>query len=764
MSVKTRISRRLRADVDKEHLSENLLATLKSEGVIGSLLIAMAFFMIASTILAMRSNVIDYRPGQFVNHDIVARVPFNYPDKDQMVRARERASDAEPRVYRESRPLWEGIERDLLSLPERTKGKTLEDLKRGSGNLDLAAVLDKATLARLQEYAERNPRPEWDDAVRAFVGRLRQAQMVLLPDEDRRQEIGRNIRLNAGGPLMAGELTFSPTMESALRTRIEEAARDTLPTILADKVVKLTLLNVTFGPTHEFDEAATKTAQKVAADKVPDSAGCVQYGQNQQVVTAGPIREADWARLRYENDAYHASLGSFREYAGLVGAVAIITIALGAYVARYQPRIMKNNARGVALAVLLLATLLVAQLAGIGSGQLFFVGVVPTILVAMTLAIAYDQRFAMGMSSLHAALVTLALSQPVTFFLVLLAGSATCAMTTHNLRSRSQLINIGAMTGLAMMVSTLFAGLMHGDPVRFIITDALWAALSGLVVGFFVLGVMPFVEHVFRISTGMSLLELADLSHPLLRKLATEAPGTYQHSMQVSVLAEEAANMIGANALLTRVGAYYHDVGKINKAEYFIENQTAGMQNRHLQLNPNVSMLIIVGHVKDGIALAREYHLPTVLFPFIQSHHGTTLVEYFFHRAKKQHDAEHGPEDEAHEVDEHQFRYPGPKPRSKEVAILMMADAAESACRTIDEPSAARIETLVHDILIKRLLDGQFDECDITMKELELIERSMIRTLIGIYHARIAYPSNAKPEPAEEAEPEAGERRAASAG
>jgi hypothetical protein len=268
------------------------------------------------------------------------------------------------------------------------------------------------------------------------------------------------------------------------------------------------------------------------------------------------------------------------------------------------------------------------------------------------------------------------------------------------------------------------------------VRNALHAGAAGFGVGFVVLGILPFIEKAFRITTAMTLLEMADSSLPLLRRLATEAPGTWNHSQQVAALAEEAAEAIGANSLLCRVGSYYHDVGKINKPEYFVENQQDGV-NRHQTISPSVSVLIIIGHVKDGVELAREYNLPTSLFPFIQQHHGTTLVEFFYDRAMKQADPQ------LHAVSEMQYRYPGPKPKSREIAIVMLADGCESAARALSEPTAPRIEALVDDLAMKRLLDGQFDECDLTLRDLELVKRSLIKSLLGIYHGRIAYPSTA---------------------
>src|SRR5204863_8170349 len=210
------------------------------------------------------------------------------------------------------------------------------------------------------------------------------------------------------------------------------------------------------------------------------------------------------------------------------------------------------------------------------------------------------------------------------------------------------------------------------------------------------------------------------------------APGTDNHSLQVATIAEECAEAIHVNSLMCRVASYYHDVGKINKPDYFCENQTDGV-NRHMNLSPSVSLLIIIGHVKDGIELAKEYNLPTSIFPFIQQHHGTTLVEFFYHQAREQH--EHNAPDQP-AISEVQYRYPGPRPRTKEIAIVMIADAVESATRAMQEPNSSRIEALVHDILMKRLLDRQFDDCDLTMKEVAAVERTCAKARLAIHHGR----------------------------
>jgi len=247
-----------------------------------------------------------------------------------------------------------------------------------------------------------------------------------------------------------------------------------------------------------------------------------------------------------------------------------------------------------------------------------------------------------------------------------------------------------------------------------------------------VLGVLPVFEYLFAIVTNISLLELADFNHPLLQKMILEAPGTYHHSLIVGNLSEAACTAVGANALLARIGAYYHDIGKIEKPGYFSENQNLEL-NKHDVLSPTISKMVIINHVKDGVELAKKYKLNARLIDFIQQHHGNSLVYYFYRRA-----LENLEEDQA--ILEEGFRYPGPKPSSKETAIVLLADSVEAATRAMREPNPAKIEELVHKIINNKFIDGQLDECELTLKDLEKISAVFIRILGGIYHSRVSYP------------------------
>ncbi len=325
-------------------------------------------------------------------------------------------------------------------------------------------------------------------------------------------------------------------------------------------------------------------------------------------------------------------------------------------------------------------------------------------------------------------------------FVVLMVVCVVAITAMTGVSSRSSLIKTGFRVALAFLFVSWAAGVIsQGHDVHWADHALLMNSLRGagwcLVCCYLVSGTMPFIESRFGIMTDISLLELSDISHPLLHELVRRAPGTYNHSIAVATIGEAAADAIGANGLLVRVGAYFHDIGKMLKPEYFIENNAGGQGNRHESLAPAMSTLIIIGHVKDGVELGREHHLPQPIIDLIEQHHGTTLVEYFYHEATRNVDDDH-----KSEADESTYRYPGPKPQTPEAGVMMLTDAVESASRTLSEPTPRRIETLVHQITLKRLLDGQFDECSLTLSQIRKIEQSLIKSLIAIYHGRVKYP------------------------
>jgi cyclic-di-AMP phosphodiesterase PgpH len=326
-------------------------------------------------------------------------------------------------------------------------------------------------------------------------------------------------------------------------------------------------------------------------------------------------------------------------------------------------------------------------------------------------------------------------------------------MASRHVKKRSHFMRAGVLSSLmAFLITCFFNHIPMGSFTSWSAIDwseigreVLWMLGVGLATGMVVSGLIPVLEAIFRLTTRGSWMELADLNHPLLRRLAMEAPGSYHHSLAVSTIAEAAAEAIGANALLTRVCSYFHDIGKINNPEYFIENQSHD-HNPHDGMAPSMSALVVIAHVKDGVDLALRHKLNREIIDVIEQHHGTSLAWYFYKRARDKRDQITAlvEEDKAHETDipeveEANFRYPGPCPQSKESAIISLADALESASRTLEKPTPAKIEALVSEIIRSRILDGQLDECDLTMSELDDIKQSFIATLRSMRHARIAY-------------------------
>ncbi len=444
--------------------------------------------------------------------------------------------------------------------------------------------------------------------------------------------------------------------------------------------------------------------------------------------------------------------------------VLMLSVAVAVYIHHYQARMVKNHARAIVLASLFLILLGTTKLGVMSFSNESWATSWATgtaVMAGMVLAIAYDQRFALAMGifyGLYACLALVRVEQPphqltqAFLLLTMISGVLTSGFCLREIRSRMKLLEVSALTAVVVFMTATSAGYLsaldqpgtEGGKIIEIIKVAGCHAGFVFVIGVFVHSFLPLIEKLFRIATSMTLLDYSDANQPLLKKLAMETPGTYSHSLLIGSISEAAAEAIGCNGLLCRVGAYYHDIGKMNKPSYFIENHS-GCASPHKELSPTMSQLIIVGHVKDGIEMAKEYKLPAVIRQFIETHHGTTLIEPFYKEAVKKHESPTngtpGQKPKEGPPRESEFRYAGPKPRTKEAAILMIADGVEGAVRSMAEVTPSKVETVVHNMSMKRLQDGQFDECDITLRELSRVEAAMAKALAAHYHGRIAYPT-----------------------
>lgn len=473
-----------------------------------------------------------------------------------------------------------------------------------------------------------------------------------------------------------------------------------------------------------------------------------------------PLNDNHVALLRKEYVAWRESMGlsaRFAHSAATFGMYFALYTLCGFYILNRRRKLVDDLNK---FTVLLGSVVVTVALCWVASKEQWRAEIIPLMLFGMTAAIAYEKELALLLAASVSLIVSFALDQGLAEFVILVSSVAAAILFLQRIRSRTKLIYVGAISGLVVIATTLGVGTIVGQafgatdsaltvvedwvPEKWmnsffvtLATGALWFGACSLVASVLMTGLLPFIERVFDVQTDISLLELGDVQHPLLQQLVRRAPGTYNHSINVASIAETAAEAIGCNGLLVRVGAYFHDIGKMLKPAYFVENQgTEG--NRHEFLQPAMSTLVIIAHVKDGADLARQHHLPRTIIDFIEQHHGTTLVEYFYRREAKRIESDPS----LPEPDESTFRYPGPKPQTKETAVLMLADVVESASRALSDPTPARIESLVHDLALKRLLDGQFDECGLTLQELRILEDSLVKSLTAVYHGRVKYPEH----------------------
>lgn len=595
------------------------------------------------------------------------------------------------------------IENALLQFE---KNGLLEDLPHGLGDGNL-------------EEIEVFPKGNFDDRRRVTVAAVRIAEAVDVLKQRLTEEFSKEVE------------AISDT--SFVVTRVLEWLKPQLPETLT------------------WDEQKSREGADAAVEAVQIEMKTIEPGDfleqensfnlDRRGIQAGvPLNKTDIELLQAEHSALVASESIGRKllrsvmFFGMFGAVFSLICQ---YLFFRDQHLLLDLRQFTILLVLFLVTLTIAW--AVSSNLEWRSEIVPITIFSMTIAIAYHMELALLLGALASLVFSVAHGYGMGEFVILTTSSSAAALMCRTIRSRTKLVNVGLIVAAIVFPTVIGVHYLLGQPFsQELANDALWFAGGAGIAGLVMTALLPFLERWFDIQTDISLLELSDANHPLLKELVQRAPGTYNHSINVASLSEAAADAIGANGLLCRVGAYFHDIGKMRKPEYFIENQ-AGGANKHDDLVPTMSTLVIIAHVKDGSEIARKHRLPQRIIDLIEQHHGTTLVEYFYRRATQQQEEQAKEEDSA-KVDEADYRYPGPKPQSPEAAVMMLADAVESASRALREPAPARIESLVHEISKKKFDDGQFDECAITIQQLHTIQESLIKSLNAMYHGRVKYP------------------------
>ncbi|MEN0019758.1 MAG: HDIG domain-containing metalloprotein [Planctomycetota bacterium] len=737
---------------------------MRSRLFVWGLMFAGGFALLAGVLATWAREQPLVAVGEVMLETRLVREPFRAVDEAQTRQAREQARQRTPLVLVADDAMFSELQRSISQLP-RTLA-SVESLGDVANEIRSAFALDEAGFQMVRtQTTDGEPAALWVERVGRFIDNVRERPILNADDFQRTSQGPPRLELRrAGGTedeprTIAADRDDDPVNlddpEGVAGMLTEEAGRAGFddPAVLAVLVSRVT--GETRGrdrPSYRLDNSLTTEVQDAAAERIEPIrqewlTGSVIY-RREAKLTSGELE-----LLIAEQAAFVENAPWWRVWTrriSVAGAIFAVTGIAAGYIALFCPRIRRSAPRMGWVAGLMLFTLAVAVIATAAAPRLdALTAVVPTLVVGAIIAIAYDQRTSIALSTMHALLVTIALDRPVGAFAVLVVGIGVLAWQLADIRHRDTLIRAVLWLSTVLAISTVGVALIDrpatGASLLQTAQDAGLSFVAGWVVVALTFFVLRPIEEAFDVTTGMSLIELRDPKQPLLRELQQRAPGTYNHSLNVASIAEAAADSIGANALLTYAGSLYHDIGKMNKPEYFIENQSGGV-NKHEKLSPAMSLLVVVGHVKDGVEIARDHGVPRSIMHFIEAHHGTTLVEYFYHRAQQQAQQNGSDGNDAPKVpDEIEYRYPGPRPRTKEVAIVMLTDAVESATRTMSEPTPSRIEQLVRKIADKRLRDGQFDECELTLRELHVVVESIAASVAAIYHGRIKYPTE-KPE------------------
>jgi len=642
--------------------------------------------------------------------------PYTVEDPEETQRARQRAeAGVEPVFRRDDR-----ITANQIEVLERVfaEAKAL-----ASSNLPASGRIERLKAAVPYELA---------DEVYTAMARL-SPQTV---------EVARAITVNTVEQILLEGVTDQATGVKAAREKVDEQlVRSDLGRSVRTVVRALALASVV--PNVFYDEAETEKRRAIARSLVKPVT--IEQGtvlvEKGALVTPEGYRKAKLLGLVETTPSPWPMLG-------LAGLAAMLVAILWATLASTGKPTRRDN-RTLLMLVLIAAVQMIAlkAVALWGLRTYPYHGfVAPAALGASLIAALVGKRVALAGAMLFATLAALLYNEsfelPLDFryALVALAGSVAGVYSIGRMTQRHHFLLTGftvsgAASAAAAVVVLLTA--RHGAALPWpeLLMAVGFAFAGGWLSTVLTVGLLPFFENAFGVLSSVRLLMLSNPNHPLLRKLLIETPGTYHHSMVVANLAEAAAEAIGANGLLARVGAYYHDIGKTKRPQYFIENQ-CGAENPHDRLSPYLSKRIILAHPYDGAAMLKAHKIPKPIRDIAEQHHGTTLLKYFYHKAKQQH-----PDSEVREED---FRYPGPKAQTKEAAIVGICDCVEAAVRSMKRPTPSQLDHLVRRIVKERLDDGQFHECDLTLRELEVISRTIVETLIGMFHSRIEYPADVR--------------------
>jgi len=509
-----------------------------------------------------------------------------------------------------------------------------------------------------------------------------------------------------------------------LPTHVYNAQKKVLDSTLNQdmKNIGLSIVNSILKPNRTIDEELTEQKKEEARND-PKNKEIILKGKT--IVDVGDVITFEKYQLLEELNLLEESRFDF----GLASGIFIILILTGVllviYMNMFRKKMLEDRSELLLLSVIILLTLLMAR-AAIEYSPL----AIPIFIATMLISVFLDMKLAMIVNFILTIVISFMTKGDISFIYMALISGSFSGFLVYKANQRNRLFMSGVLVAFLNVVVIACLGIINNDDFNTILRNSFVVFLNGLVSIVLTIGLLPFWESMFNIITPMKLMELANPNQPLIKRLLMEAPGTYHHSLMVGNLAEVATEAIGGNSLLARVGAYFHDVGKLKRPNFFKENQMG--DNPHDRMTANLSTLVITSHTSDGVELAEKYKIPKAIKDIIKQHHGTTLVAYFYHKALKN--------EKADEVKQENFRYSGPKPATREAAVVMLADSVEAAVRSMPDKTEGKIEGFIRKIIKDKLDDGQLDECDLTLKDLDDIAKSFLKVFSGFFHERQEYP------------------------
>jgi len=720
-------------------LKANLSDFSSSYSAKALILIGLFLLLVALIFTGRRSYKVVLHEGDISLKDIYAPYDFTYPgeiDEAKTKALRDKALKGFLPIFDIELGYWDKKRKILSEFPrELADVKRLKDIDdnlrveklKGKINLEIEGNLLLPFLQEDVRFLEEKLLSVLDKLSSKIITDA--ATIDRLIESNKEEIIVRDRHLNVEAKIARSDLytkdELKPVIEKELAA--EGVGGEELSKAFTN------LLQALLTPNLIYNQEETEARRKALLEGIPPVYNQILVKKNELIIEKGlkvtktHLLQLDQLTKEEMSRTKIAYLG------GIIIFLFIFILIMPTYLSFYRKRLFQDIKNLYLLSIVVLSTVSLIKLIVSSPLSSYFI---PIAAATMLVTILLDSGVAFMLSIMLSVFAGVIAGNRFDIMVVSLVGSIAGIYFIRGVRHRSQILKAGLFVGLSKFTMICGIGLLSGLEAEVFLKEGYWGIASGIVSSAIVMLLLPIFEFLFKITTDITLLELSDLNHPLFKKMVLNAPGTYHHSLIVGNLAEAASDAIGANSLLARVGAYYHDIGKIEKAEYFSENEIS-QKSPHEKLTPSMSALVIQSHIKDGIELAKRYNLNKTIIDFITQHHGTSLIYYFYQRALEKIEDEEKLKEEA-------FRYPGPKPQTKETAIVLLADAVEASSRTLSDPTPSRIKGLVQKIINNKFIDNQLDNCELTLQDLNRIAIAFVRILTGIFHTRVEYPDESK--------------------